>query len=108
MNQALLVKRISSLFKPAVFVLATVALSLSSWAQSTITGKVTDEKGKPVRGASVYLDNTIDGATTDSLGAFSFTTEEKGPQTLVASEVAHENAGLPVTINGDLKDIARR
>jgi hypothetical protein len=105
MNQPLLLRH-TSLYKPAAAILAVLVLSFSVRAQSTISGRVTDEKGKPVRGASIYLDNTIDGATSDSAGVFSFTTEEKGAQTLVATEVAHENAGLPVTINGDLKDIA--
>lgn len=82
-----------------------LAGSFSAMAQATISGKVTDEKGKPVRGATVYLDNTLDGSTSDSIGNFSFTTTETGAQTLMATEVAHENAGLPVTINGDLKDV---
>ncbi|MBW7914994.1 MAG: carboxypeptidase-like regulatory domain-containing protein, partial [Taibaiella sp.] len=53
-------------------------------AQSTISGKVVTYSGKPIPGANVYLLNTIDGATTDSNGVFSFTTEEKGAQTIVA------------------------
>jgi len=76
-------------------------LSLTTWAQTTISGKITDEKGKPVIGASVYLDNTLDGGTTDSAGNFKFTTTETGNQTIVASEVSHENAGMPITIKGD-------
>ena len=74
-------------------------------ADYRISGKVLDDKEKPVRGANVYLDNTIDGATTDSMGIFSFTTSEKGNQTIVASEVSHETSGLPIVIMGDVKDI---
>ncbi|WP_276132704.1 TonB-dependent receptor [Polluticoccus soli] len=86
--------------------LGFVVLSVTATnAQSVISGRVVDQKNVPVRNASIYLDNTIDGATSDSTGAFSFTTEEKGAQTLVASEVGHENAGLPITVNGDVKDI---
>lgn len=74
-------------------------------AQSTISGKVVTYSGKPIPGANVYLLNTIDGATTDSNGVFSFTTEERGAQTIVAEEVSYQNAGMPVTINGDVKGI---
>ncbi len=80
-------------------------LSYTALAQTAISGHVLDEKGKPVKGASVYLDNTIDGATSDSAGAFHFTTEEKGPQTLVATEVAHQPAGMPVDIQGDINGV---
>lgn len=79
--------------------------SIGTWAQSSISGKVIDDKGKPVIGASVYLDNTLDGATSDSMGKFKFTTTEKGAQTIIATEVGHENAGMPLTVNGDIKDI---
>lgn len=74
-------------------------------AQSTISGRVVTYSGKPIPGANVYLLNTIDGATTDSNGVFSFTTEEKGAQTIVAEEVSYQNAGMPITINGDVKGI---
>lgn len=70
-------------------------------AQYKISGTVIDNKNKPVKGANVYLDNTIDGGTTDSMGIFRFTTTEKGPQTLVASEITHQPSGFPIVINGD-------
>jgi len=84
-----------------LFLFGTIAL----WADATIAGKVTDEKGKPIKGASVYLENTIDGGTTDSAGTFKFTTSEKGKQTIVVTEVSHQTAGMPIEINGDLNDI---
>lgn len=74
-------------------------------AQYKISGTVINPKGKPVRGANVYLDNTIDGGTTDSLGIFRFTTSETGNQTIIATEVGHENAGLPIVIIADMSGI---
>lgn len=100
-----MIKKITSqLYKGRLLPIAML-LSFSALAQSVISGKVVDEKGKPVAGASVYLDNTIDGGTADSTGSFQFTTEEKGDQTLMATEVGHENAGMPVKIAGNLKDL---
>ncbi len=74
----------------------------TAMAQYTISGVVMTDKGKPVRGANVYLENTIDGATSDSMGKFSFTTTESGNQTIVASEITHSTGGMPIVINGDL------
>ncbi len=84
---------------------ALVFLTTSAGAQYKISGTVKDDKNMPVKGANVYLENTIDGATTDSMGIFKFTTSEKGNQTLVASEVSHEQAGQPLVITGDIGGI---
>jgi outer membrane cobalamin receptor len=84
-----------------VFLFATNRLS----AQYKISGTVVNEKDRPIKGVSVYLDNTLDGGTTDSMGIFRFTTTEKGNQTIVASEIGHENTGLPVVITGDMSGI---
>lgn len=90
-----------------VYVMLPLFLLGGFWAkaQYKISGTVIDTKNKPVRGANVYLDNTIDGGTTDSMGIFRFTTSEKGNQTLVASEIGHENVGFPIMINGDTSGI---
>lgn len=84
---------------------AFLLFASATFAQFTISGKVTDDKGKPVRGASISLENTIDGTTSDSAGNFSFTTGEKGNQTIVATDVAHDNAGMPINITGDINNI---
>ena len=60
-------------------------------AKTTISGKVTDNKGTPIIGANVYLDGTYDGASTNDKGAFSFTTKEKGGQTLKVSFISYES-----------------
>ncbi|MCD6010166.1 MAG: TonB-dependent receptor [Flavipsychrobacter sp.] len=80
-------------------------ISTFSFAQYKLSGKVLNEKNMPVRGASVFLENTIDGATTDSLGNFSFTTTETGNQSLVATEVGHATTGVPIVINSDVINI---
>lgn len=74
-------------------------------AQHKISGTVVNEKDRPIRGASVYLDNTLDGGTTDSTGVFIFTTAESGNQTIIATEVTHENAGQPIVVTGDVSGI---
>lgn len=54
-------------------------------AQVQISGKIVDNKNKPLPGISIQLKDTYDGATSDSLGNYSFTTEEKGEQSLLAT-----------------------
>jgi vitamin B12 transporter len=54
-------------------------------AQVTISGRVTDNKNKPLPGASVQLKDSYDGATTDSSGNYSFITDEKGDHQLLVT-----------------------
>jgi len=91
--------------KPLSGTIALLLIAGSTWAQTVISGKVLEPNGKPVRGASVSLDQTIDGGTTDSTGNFRFTTEEKGAQTLMATEPGHEPAGMPITISGNMDNL---
>ncbi|HEY0680318.1 MAG TPA: carboxypeptidase-like regulatory domain-containing protein [Chitinophagaceae bacterium] len=56
-------------------------------AQTTISGKVKDNKGKPIPGASIAIKDTYDGGTSDSLGNYRFKTSEKGEQILLASSI---------------------
>ena len=94
-----------------IALIATIILlsaPLSIWAQYKLSGTVVNQKDHPVSGVSVSLDNTLDGATTDSMGHFVFTTTEKGVQTIVATATGYENAGLPLDINGNIADILIR
>ena len=78
-----------TMMKNILSILFTIC-QLSLIAQTTISGKVTDKKNEPIIGASIYLDGTYDGTTTNDKGEFSFSTTEKGKQTLVISFISFE------------------
>ncbi len=73
--------------------------ALPATAQTILQGQITDRAGKPLKGVSVYLENTLDGTTSDSLGQFKLETGEKGAQTLVASATGFEAGGQPVQLD---------
>jgi len=72
---------------------------LAGQAQVTITGKMTDNKNKPLRGASITLVDSYDGTTTDSLGNFSFKTTESGEHFLEATMSGFSTYKEKITIN---------
>lgn len=73
-----------------LFTFLVALYSMSFMAQTTISGKVTDNKGKPIEGANVFIEGAYDGTTSDSKGDFTFTTAEKGSQTLVITYLSFE------------------
>ena len=70
--------------KGTLILIFTMAL-FSVNAQVTISGRVNDNKNKALFGASIVLKDTYDGATSDSLGNYSFITAEKGDHLLEVS-----------------------
>lgn len=67
-------------------------------AQTTISGKVLDERGEPLPAANVYIDGTYDGATADEGGDFSFETTATGNQVLVITFLSFEDMRRDITI----------
>lgn len=72
-------------------------LCYSTFGQTTINGKVEDEKGRPIAAANVFIVGTYDGAISDESGNFSFITTAVGTQKLQISFLAYE------TINYDFE-----
>jgi outer membrane cobalamin receptor len=64
----------------AIVLFFTIIISNVCFSQTTLSGKVTDEKGMPLEGANVFLEGTYDGTSSDAKGNFSFTTTTKGTQ----------------------------
>jgi vitamin B12 transporter len=81
-----------------VFTLLLVAIAVAAQAQVKISGKALDNKNKPLAGVSISLKNTYDGATTDSLGNYAFTTTEKGEQVIEASSSGYRSFEQKITI----------
>ncbi len=59
--------------------------TLAVQAQVTISGKIIDTKGNPLRGTSISIVDSYDGTTTDSLGNYSFTSTEVGEKVFAAT-----------------------
>ncbi|RZK99304.1 MAG: hypothetical protein EOO89_31230, partial [Pedobacter sp.] len=83
--------------------------STSIFAQSTIRGKVTDEKGLPLPGAGVAVKNTSASTVTNPNGDFTLTSTTTNP-TLVVSfigyitkEVVANSANVTISLMADSK-----
>ncbi|MBS1729656.1 MAG: TonB-dependent receptor [Bacteroidetes bacterium] len=94
-----------------LFFIATLFFFHASFSQVTIRGKVIDNKGKPLPGASVTLKDTYDGALVDSMGNYVFTTKEQGSHQLIYSLMGYHSVEQAVmigkeniTINISLKE----
>lgn len=95
-------------------IIALIVLTLTSIlanAQSVVTGKIKDNKGKPIPGASIAVKDSYDGGTSDSTGNFRFRTAEKGDQILLFTSIGYKLqeqkvnlSGATITINVVLKE----
>ncbi len=82
-------------------------LSVPLYAQTTVSGKVTDGKGIEIPGANVTLKDTYDGASTDDSGNYSFVTYEEGLQVLSISYIGFEAYEDSIELTGGqlVKDV---
>jgi vitamin B12 transporter len=62
---------------------------------------VVDNKSKPIRGASITVKDTYDGATTDSTGKFKFKTTEKGDHVIDISSIGFKPFTQNVKLDGN-------
>ncbi|WP_316928982.1 TonB-dependent receptor [Aquimarina agarivorans] len=81
-----------------LFIFVLVA-SQSIVAQTQISGKVTDQKGNPLSGANIFLVGSYDGATSDTVGKFNFTTDLEGTQKLQISFISFEDVYLNMDVS---------
>ena len=69
-------------------------------AQSfTITGKVTDEKGKPLVGANIFLKGTVIGTATNSKGEFELSKLKNNSYTLIISMIGYEKKEINLSFS---------
>ncbi len=82
----------------SIFLFAFLLFSLTIFSQNMISGKVVDEKGKPVSGANIFIEGTYDGASSGETGDFSFTTTTTGNKTLVVSFLIYETSKIIIDV----------
>ncbi len=74
-------------------------------AQTVVSGVVRDSKGHPIRGVSLTVKDSYDGATSDSLGHFSFQSTEKGNHILAVTNIGYNPLEQSITLNGSPLDL---
>jgi CarboxypepD_reg-like domain/TonB-dependent Receptor Plug Domain len=79
-------------------ILSVIALNIL--AQTKISGIVKDDKGEALPGVNILIKNSYDGTSSGMDGSFSFITEEKGKQTIVATFVGYKNFEQEIDIQG--------
>ncbi len=77
---------------------AIILLSIAGFSQTTISGKIVDEKNIPIPAANIYIDGTYDGTSSNENGNFSFTTTSIGNQTLIVTYLAYENSKKTIDV----------
>jgi len=83
-------------FKKNFMLLFFLGMSFVAFAQSTVTGKVTDQNGEPIIGASIKVKGTNTGTITDVSGVFRLNGTIKG--TIVISYIGYQTQ--EIAING--------
>jgi hypothetical protein len=67
-------------------------------ANATVRGRVLDRRGEPVAGVQLALGDAAATAVTDSAGAFAFTSQRSGSQTLTARRIGYEMREVPLLV----------
>jgi hypothetical protein len=86
-----------------LFILAFACFAVSGlFAQGTVRGKVTDENGEPLIGATVVLKSKLTtGTTTDYDGNYSLKISEKTAQMILVSFVSYQSIADTVNPTGN-------
>ena len=88
--------------KCLVLLLVTLALLRGYSQDQVIKGKVTDEEGKPLAGATVTVKNTNTSTTTDAGGVFQISAAGQLKPVLVISYVGYANSEMAARPGGSV------
>ncbi len=90
---------------PHLLVLFFISITTNSFSQTTLKGKILDEKGKGLPGANISLKGSYDGATADAEGNFQFKTSERNEQTFVVTFVGYKSHNQKVMLNSGVLEL---
>ena len=86
--------------KKIIFAVIGVLISASSFAQTDISGTVTDNSGEPIPGANILIVGSTSGTTSDFDGNFTFSTDLTGSQVLQVSYLGFTTVDRTIELNG--------
>ncbi len=84
-------------FTKMILVPVLLLFSIGGYAQTTISGNVSDESGEGLIGVNVLVEGTVLGTITELNGDFSLTVQSAPPFTLVVSYVGYETQRFEIT-----------
>ncbi|MEP6728758.1 MAG: TonB-dependent receptor [Bacteroidota bacterium] len=87
--------------KQLLFFANLILFSAAGIAQTVISGKIKDNKGRPLPGSSITVKDSYDGGTSDSTGRYHFKTTEKGAQLLTVSSIGFKAFEQAITIGAE-------
>lgn len=82
--------------------LSVVIITLQAAGQFSVSGKITDENEEPLPNASVILEETGKGATTDASGYFNMGSIPGGQYTMIVSFIGYGEERIPLEIKRDI------
>lgn len=86
-----------TIYTKAIKTLLLLFISSLSFAQTAVTGIVTNSQNTPLEGANVILKGTRYNATTDVTGKFTVDTQEKIPFSLIIQYVGYQSKEVTIT-----------
>lgn len=90
-------KKIFLLLVLALFMM--IAFIGKANSQTKVSGVVTGEENKPLYGANIVLEGTIDGATTDEAGLYEFETDKTGRFNLIVTFTGYAEKIVAIDLN---------
>jgi hypothetical protein len=84
------------------FVLFLLGGAIHPCSAATLSGKITDEEGKPLPFATIYLQNTTLGATSNQAGVY-FLKLDPGEYTVVVKYIGYKQIVETLQISGEIR-----
>ncbi len=85
--------------------LLVMLLSVVAFAQTTVSGTITDDTGQPLPGANIIIEGTTTGTSSDFDGKYTIATDKPLPFKLVVTYTGFESQTLDVTSNNQTIDV---
>lgn len=85
-------------------ILLMLLVPLFTQAQTTVKGRITDVKKRPLAGVNIAIKGSYDGATSAKDGTFSFTTSATGERFLTASLTGYQTLEIKAELGPNQPD----